>query len=113
MHVHLYTQTATGGGGRGAEVDGDREGKREGGKGNNNKKKMKSASHHIYRCPLLSGWGVLALAFSDTTSKRGRSAEAGGRKENTHTLRADRYDQHPALVKAQKSLVDNKSPVKL
>lgn len=44
-----------------------------------------STSHHIYRRPFLSGRGVLALAFSDTTSNRGRSTVASGQRETTCT----------------------------
>lgn len=46
-----------------------------------------SASHHIYRCPFLSGRRVLALAFSDTTSNRGRSVLASGQREREKAKR--------------------------
>lgn len=67
-----------------------------------------SMSHQIYRCPFLSSWGVLALAFSDTASKWGRSTQAGRQREKIHTLRAERYNQNPTLGKTQKSLDDSR-----
>lgn len=43
-----------------------------------------STSHHIYRRPFLSSWGVLALAFSDAARNVGRSTGADGHREDTH-----------------------------
>lgn len=40
-----------------------------------------STSHHIYRRPFLSSWGVFALAFSDTAQNVGRSTGADGHRE--------------------------------
>lgn len=42
-----------------------------------------STSHHIYRRPFLSSWGVLALAFSDAARNVGRSTGADGHREDT------------------------------
>lgn len=59
-----------------------------------------SASHHIYRRPFLSSWGVFALAFSDTAQNVGRSTGADGHRE---THRTERRYQQPTLAGLQKS----------
>lgn len=59
-----------------------------------------STSHHIYRRPFLSSWGVFALAFSDTAQNVGRSTGADGHRE---THRTERRYQQPTLAGLQKS----------
>lgn len=59
-----------------------------------------STSHHIYRRPFLSSWGVFALAFSDTAQNVGRSTGADGHRE---THRTERRYQQPTLAGLPKS----------
>lgn len=62
--------------------------------------------------PFSPAGGCLLLLFL-TQHKREEGQPEPVDRENIHTHRADRCYRHPTLVRAQKSLVDDKSPVKL